>query len=89
MIPLCRIPSHPGEILRHEFLIPKKMAQVELAQKMGVSVQGVNALVNRKRSMTANMAILLSRVLGTTPEYWMSVQSGYALALARKHLDLA
>jgi addiction module HigA family antidote len=49
MIPSKRQPTHPGEILIEEFLKPKKMSQVELAQKIGVPVQRVNTLINGKR----------------------------------------
>src|ERR1035438_1568570 len=53
MIPSNREPTHPGEVLLHEFLKPKKMSQVVLAQKLGVSLQRVNTLINGKRDMTA------------------------------------
>jgi len=86
MIPKARIPAHPGEIVMEEFLAPKKMSQVALAQKMGVPIQRVNTLINGKRDMTPETAILLSRALGTTPEFWMNIQTGYDLALAQKNM---
>jgi addiction module HigA family antidote len=86
MIPRSRIPSHPGEILLQDFLLPKKMSQVELAEKMNVPVQRVNTLINEKRDMTPETAILLSRVLGTSPEFWMNLQTAHDLALAQKSL---
>ena len=70
MIPKQRKPAHPGEILLEEFLKPMGLSQVELAHRMGVPIQRVNTLVNGKRDITAETAILLSRVLKTSPEFW-------------------
>jgi addiction module HigA family antidote len=89
MIPKNRIPSHPGEILLEEFLVPKKMSQVELARKMNVSVQRINTLINGKRDVSPETAILLARVLGTTPQFWMNLQMTRDLALAQESLALA
>lgn len=74
MIPKRRKPSHPGEILPREFLEPMGLSQVALAHRMGVPVQRVNTLVNGKRDVTAETAILLSRVLKTSSEFWMNLQ---------------
>ena len=89
MIPKNRKPSHPGEILLEEFLKPLKMSQVELAEKMGVPIHRVNTLINGKRDMTAETAILLSRVLKTTSEFWMNVQVACDLYDARRSLEHA
>lgn len=74
MIPKNRRPIHPGVILLEQFLIPKGMTQVELAERIGVSLQRINTLINGKRDMTAETAILLSRELKTTPEFWLNLQ---------------
>ena len=87
MIPAHRTPTHPGEILLREFLEPMKLTQMELAHRMGVSVQRVNTLVNGKRDMTAETAILLSRVLKRTPEFWMNLQDARDLYDANLHLS--
>ncbi len=86
MIPKHRKPTHPGEILLQEFLEPMGVSQVELAHRMGVSVQRVNTLVNGKRDMTAETAILLSRALKTTPEFWMNLQDAHDLYEAQEQL---
>ena len=86
MIPKHRKPTHPGEILLQEFLEPMELSQVDLAQRMGVPVQRVNTLINAKRDVTAETAILLSRVLKTTPEFWMNLQDAYDLYEAQEHL---
>ncbi|MBI4970401.1 MAG: HigA family addiction module antidote protein [Candidatus Omnitrophica bacterium] len=79
MLPKHRKPTHPGEVLLEEFLKPGKMTQLELAGKMGVSVQRINTLINGKRDMTPETAILLSRVFGTSPEFWMNLQTCHDL----------
>jgi len=89
MIPKNRIPTHPGEILLTEFLEPMKMSQVELAEKMGVPIQRVNTLINGRRDVTAETAVLLSRVLKTSAEFWMNLQTARDLYLAKKYLDKA
>jgi addiction module HigA family antidote len=82
MIPKDRIPVHPGEILLKEFLEPMDMTQAALADKMHVPIQRINTLVNEKRDMTPETAILLSRALGTSAEFWMNLQTDHDLAVA-------
>ncbi len=89
MIPLHRNPTHPGEILLKEFLEPMKLTQLELARRMGVPIQRVNTLINGKRDMSAESALLLSRSLKTTPEFWMNLQTSYDLYEARISLKHA
>ena len=89
MIPKHRKPTHPGEILIVEFLRPSGMHQVDLARKMGVSVQRINTLINGKRDMTPETAILLSRVFKTSSEFWMNLQVACDLFEARQALERA
>ena len=89
MTPKKRPPVHPGEVLLHEFIHPLGMTQVELAKRMGVPVQRVNTLINGKRDMTAETTILLSRVLGTSSEFWMNLQVARDLHKARAELEHA
>jgi addiction module HigA family antidote len=86
MIPKNRIPAHPGEILSLEFLGPMNISQIQLAKKMNVPVQRINTLINGKRDMTAETAILLSMVLGTTPEFWMNLQTARDLFIANGNI---
>ena len=83
MIPEHRIPTHPGEILREEFLVPMKMSQTDLAEKLGVSVQRINELTNGKRGVTPETAWLLAGAFKTSPEFWTNLQSAHDLAKAR------
>ena len=84
-----RIPTHPGEILLEEFLFPSGMSQVELAQKISVPVQRINTLINGKRGVTAETALLLARQFKTSPEFWMNLQAGFDLYFAQKNLSQA
>ena len=83
MLPKHRIPTHPGEILLEEFLKPLGVTQVAFAQHIGVSVQRVNELVRGKRGITSDTAWLLSQALGTTPQFWVNLQTNHDLAESR------
>ena len=82
MIPTHRAPTHPGEMLLEEFLKPMKMSQVELANKMDISFNRVNELINGKRGITADTALRLAVALKTSPEFWMNLQAAYDLYMA-------
>ncbi|MCH7797830.1 MAG: HigA family addiction module antidote protein [Planctomycetes bacterium] len=83
MVPKNRIPTHPGEILIEEFLSPLGITQVQLAAHIGVPVQRVNEIVRGKRGITPETAWLLGQALGTTPQFWVNLQSNYELAIAK------
>lgn len=76
-------PVHPGEVLLEEFLEPMGIAQTRLAQHLRASIQRVNELINGKRSVTAETAWLLSEAFGTTPQFWINLQTRYDLATSR------
>jgi addiction module HigA family antidote len=82
-IPKNRAPAHPGEILREDFLKPLGLTQEKLAERMGVSFQRINGIVNGKRGVTAETALLLAACLGTTASFWMNAQTSYDLYMAR------
>ena len=82
MLPENRVPTHPGEILSEEFLIPMGITQVALAKHVGVSPQRINELVRGKRGITPETAWLLSQALDTTPEFWINLQTAYDLAVS-------
>ena len=83
MIPENRLPTHPGEILLEEFLVPLGLTQVAFAKHIKVPVQRVNEIVRGKRGITAETAWLFSQALDTTPEFWVNLQSVYDLARNR------
>ncbi|MDE1921660.1 MAG: HigA family addiction module antidote protein [Candidatus Omnitrophica bacterium] len=88
MIPKYRLPIHPGEVLLEEFIIPKKLSQVELARRIKVPIQRINTLINGKRDMTPETAVLLSRFFKTTPEFWMNLQTQRDLAIVQQRMAL-
>lgn len=79
-------PVHPGEVLLEEFLKPWGMSQNRLAYSMGVTASRVNELVRGRRGITGDTALRLSRVTGTTPEFWLNLQSLYDLETAKDEL---
>lgn len=79
MYTLERMPIHPGEILREDFLVPLDMTQTELAEALHTSFRAINELVNEKRGVTTEMALKLSKYFGTTPQLWMQLQNEYDL----------
>ena len=89
MIPTNRIPTHPGEVLAEDFLKELDLSQVRLAEHLGIPVQRINELVNGKRGVTPETAWLLSRAFGTTPEFWMNLQTAYDLARERPTRKIA
>jgi addiction module HigA family antidote len=83
MIPTNRIPTHPGKILKEEFLDEIGISQVAFSAHIKVSVQRVNEIVRGKRGITSETAWLLSQSLDTTPEFWLNLQATYDLAMNR------
>ena len=83
MLPSKRIPTHPGEVLVEEFLKPLGVTQVSLAAHLGVPVQRVNEIARGKRGVTAETAWMLSQALGTTPQFWINLQTAHDLGRQR------
>lgn len=83
MLPENRIPTHPGEILLEEFLVPMNVSQVAFAAHIGVPTQRVNEIVRGKRGVTPETAWLFADALGTSPEFWLNLQSNYDLVRFR------
>jgi len=74
-----RPPTHPGEMLREEFLAPLGLTQAEAARRMRISANRLNELVRGKRGVTAETAIRLAELLGTSPEFWLNLQTAWDL----------
>lgn len=72
-------PIHPGRILELEFLEPLGMSRYELAKGLGVDPPRVYNIVRGERDITADTALRLARFFGTTPEFWLNLQSHYHL----------
>ena len=89
MMTLQRIPTHPGEILKEDFLEPLNITQSHLAKALGTSFRAINELVNEKRGITVEMALKLSKYFGTSPQLWLNLQNQYDLyKVAKKKKNL-
>ena len=82
-------PFHPGEVLLEEFLKPAKVSQVEFAKKLGWTKARLNEIIKGKRGITAEAALDLSAVLGTSAKLWMNLQTSYDLDEALKRKEAA
>jgi addiction module HigA family antidote len=82
-LPTNRPPTHPGEMLREEFLIPMGVSQVKLAQKLRIPFQRVNQICREKRSVTPDTALRLAKVFGTTVDLWLNLQLAWDLYQAQ------
>ena len=89
MLPENRIPTHPGEILLEEFLNPLGLSQVAFAGHIGVPVQRVNEIVRGKRGITPESAWLFAQAFGTSPEFWINLQSNYDLVRSKPKRQVA
>jgi addiction module HigA family antidote len=82
-VPTNRTPTHPGEMLREEFLKPMGISQQTLAREIKVPYQRVNELVNGRRGVTPGTALRLSKLFGNTPDYWLNLQLRWDLYIAQ------
>ena len=80
---MTRITTHPGEMLKHEFLIPMNLSASALARSMHVPANRITELVNGRRDITGDTALRLERVLGVSAEFWMRLQSSHDLTKAK------
>jgi len=79
-------PVHPGEVLLEEFLKPMGLSQNRLALDIGVHPRRINEIVLGKRSITADTALRLARYFGTSPQFWLGLQTDYDLDVAEEFL---
>ena len=86
MRPRKRLPPiHPGELLRDE-LEEIAVSLNELARALRVPMNRISAVVNGKRSITADTAMRLGRYFGTSPQYWLNLQTAYDLEVAMRQI---
>ena len=79
MLPTKRPPTHPGEMLLKEFLEPLEITQKQFALHIGWTYAKVNEIVNGKRGITPDSAIIIGNVLSTGPEFWLNLQQNWEL----------
>jgi antitoxin HigA-1 len=75
-------PLHPGEVLLEEFMCPMGIGQNQLGRDLNVSPRRINEIVHGQRSITADTALRLAKYFGTSPQFWMGLQSDYDLDTA-------
>ena len=80
---MTRIATHPGEILREEYLSPLGMSASALARELDVPTNRITSILNGDRGVTADTALRLGRYFDTTPEFWINLQSNHDLSKAR------
>ncbi|MFZ5570203.1 MAG: HigA family addiction module antitoxin [Thermodesulfobacteriota bacterium] len=79
-------PVHPGEVLREEFLVPFGLSAHALAMELKVPAPRINEIVRERRSITPDTALRLARYFGTTPQFWLNLQTSYDLKVAEREI---
>ncbi len=77
-------PISPGEILSEEFIKPLGLSQNKLARDLDVPVGRINDIINNRRGITTDTALRFGIYFGTTPEFWLNLQSRFDLKVAQK-----
>jgi addiction module HigA family antidote len=81
---MARLRTHPGEVLREEFVIPLGLSARGLAKLLDVPPNRLTEIMRGTRDVTADTAIRLGRYFGTDPRFWMNLQTAYDLSKAEK-----
>lgn len=84
---MARIRTHPGEILREEYLLPLGMSARALAKALDVPGNRISDLVRQRRDVSADTAIRLGRYFGTDPRFWLNLQAAHDLSRAEAEQD--
>ncbi|MBF0239652.1 MAG: HigA family addiction module antidote protein [SAR324 cluster bacterium] len=79
MTEMKRKPTHPGYIIKEDYLIPLNMTITEMASIIGVSRKTLSKIINENGAITPDMALRLSQALDTTPDLWLNLQKNFDL----------
>lgn len=82
-----RKPTHPGEMIREDFLPDYNLTVAGLAEALGVSRQSVNELLRERRAVSPEMALRLARLFGNSPEFWLNAQRAVDLWVAAQTIQ--
>ena len=74
-----RQPTHPGKIIKEDYLLPLSISIKDMSVNLGVSRKTLSKIINERGSITPDMALRLSRAFDTTPDLWMNLQKNYDL----------
>ena len=81
-----RKPTHPGKIIKEDYLVPLSITLKDMSTTLGISRKTLSKIVNEHGSVTPDMALRLSRVFDTTPDLWLNLQKNYDLWHAERNL---
>ena len=84
-----RIRTHPGEVLREEFLFPLGMSAREVAEAIGVPSNRISDIARARRGVTADTALRLGKFFGQSPQFWLNLQLAHDLSKAEATVDLS
>ena len=79
-----RQPTHPGKIIKEDYLEPLSLTISEVASNLNVSRKTLSKIINERGAITPDMALRLSRAFDTTPDFWLTLQKNFDLFLAEK-----
>ncbi|MEE9387113.1 MAG: HigA family addiction module antitoxin [Paracoccaceae bacterium] len=82
-------PMHPGKVLKQLYLDPLEMGAIAFARHLNVPRTRIERLIKGVTSMTPDTALRLARAFGTTPAYWMNMQTNYDMSLASQKVDVS
>src|SRR6266705_163047 len=77
-------PPHPGETIKEDYLLPLGMSVNQLAKALGIGAARLNEIVRGERGVTADTSLRLARYFGTSAEFWLNLQTLYALRVAER-----
>jgi addiction module HigA family antidote len=81
---MIRRPTHPGNIIKEDYLLPLSITIKDMAETLGVSRKTLSKIVNERGAITPDMALRLSRAFETTPDFWLNLQKNFDLWHAEK-----
>lgn len=82
-----RLRTHPGEVLREEYVVPLRLSARGLASALGVPANRITEIMRGERDVSADTAIRLGRYFGTDPRFWLNLQAAYDLSKAEQKND--
>jgi addiction module HigA family antidote len=83
-VPSHRPPTHPGQMLKEEFLLPLGLTQRDLSRRLKISYPRLNELIHGRRGMTPDTALRLEKLLGVEAQFWLNLQLAWDLYHARR-----
>ena len=84
---MARITTHPGEVIREDYLVPLGMSARALGEALGVPGNRISDIVRERRGITADTAIRLAKYFNTTPQFWIGIQTAHDLSKAEAEHD--